>query len=226
MFDTYDLFSDSEYNTIPRRLFNVLYSVLSIAGMSLSFYCATFTWNANWSYWEEVFYCIGALLVSFCGIVLLHLGTLPRVVLGYLLIVIPMGLISGPFFSEYTTGSIFTALLITMVIVLFCGVLGAIYPKSLEHWATFIIVGLFGAIYGYIAFPLLEAWGLPIGKGFWNVYEFLILILMGGIVVYDANRAQRLPCNLTNAVYCAAVFYLDILNILIRILYIFGSNKE
>jgi len=135
----------------------------------------------------------------------------------------PYGFLLGPTLSHYTTGSIFRALGYTVLTVVVFGIAGFVYPKSLQHWSRYILLGLFAVLGGYIVLPLLGLMGVPLG-GVWTFYEMAIIAFFCLIVAYDVNQAQRVEPTVDNAIDCSAALYVDALNIFIRYVILQGRN--
>ena len=55
--------------------------------------------------------------------------------------------------------------------------------------------------------------------------DWLGLLLFGAFVVFDLNRAIRIPYTMDNAVDSAMAIYLDFINIFIRLLSLMGQKK-
>ena len=63
-------------------------------------------------------------------------------------------------------------------------------------------------------------------RGALEVVDFVIIPIFCGYIGYDWARAQKYPKTANNAIDAAADLYIDIVNVLIRILEIVGDSKS
>lgn len=144
-------------------------------------------------------------------------GDLIVSLVGYLLITIPFGLITGPLLALYTGVSVVRILFLTTLMVIGFGVLGAIAPKSLEGWRSWLIGGLLVLIAGSVLLPAVSMIGAPIESAM-AILDWVGVILFSGFVVFDLNRAMRIPYTMNNAIDSAIEIYLDFANLFILLL--------
>ena len=111
--------------------------------------------------------------------------------------------------------TVLTGITTAMVVVL--GVMGALIPKSLESWAPYLFGGLCLLILGLLFVPLAAAFGLPV-EGALTWMDWIGIVLFGGYVIFDLNRAQRVERTHDNAIDCALAVYLDFVNIFVRVI--------
>jgi FtsH-binding integral membrane protein len=225
MFDTSKVWErKGGEGTISRRVFNLIYMVSTLAGFGVTFLFAMMSYKLVFGPWQILGLALGVIFLAFLGISVYETSKNPIVsFLGYSLISGPYGFLLGPTLANYTTGSIFRALGYTVLTVAVFGIAGFIYPKSLQHWSRFILIGLFVILGGYIILPLLGLLGVPVG-GVWTVYEMAIIAFFCGVVAYDVNQAQRVAPTVDNAIDCSAALYVDALNIFIRYVFLQGRK--
>lgn len=144
--------------------------------------------------------------------------------IGYMMVTIPFGLMAGPIIATYTAASISKIFLVTTAMVVVLGIIGAIIPDSLESWASWLFGGLIVLLIGQFIIPFAGLFGLPIESAL-NIWDWVGIFLFGGYVIYDLNRAARLPYTVDNAIDSALAVYLDFANIFIRLLSLFGDKK-
>lgn len=198
------------------------FTVLGVVGASLVSY-ATRGWQVG---------IFGLLLVGLgipiLGIVISAKSDDWRVSLfGYLLVFAGMGAIIGPVVATYKISSVMVALAATGGVTVVMSLIGALYPKSLEHWASY----LFGALLALIAVRLMQM--LLVGFGvapshawYWTLIEYGSAVLFSLYIIYDWNRAMRLPYTLDNAVDCSVALFIDIINLFLNLLSIIGGSKD
>jgi FtsH-binding integral membrane protein len=212
----------SDGHTMSKNLFAALISFWTAAGIAASGVAAYFTLGWHPSIWAF----LGLALIPFVGVLVSVKSDNPLVSLfGYALICVPFGLITGPIVALYTAASVVKILAVTTMIVVTLGIGGAIYPKSLESWGAFLFGGLLILIFGQFGFMLLAAFGVNIG-GALTLFDWIGVFLFSAYVIYDMNRAMRLPRTHDNAIDAAVAVYLDFLNIFLRLLSLFGQRKD
>lgn len=144
--------------------------------------------------------------------------------LGYFLICAPFGALVGPVVAQYTTASVFKVLLITGGMTGALGFLGAVIPDSLESWGGPLFGALLLLLLGTFLVPIGAFFGLPI-QGALTVLDWIGVFIFGAYLIFDLNRAMRVTRTHDNAIDCAVGVYLDILNIGLRLLELFGVKK-
>ena len=144
---------------------------------------------------------------------------------GYTLIVIAFGFITGPTVARYTSASVVRILFLSGTMVLGLGMLGALIPQSLEGWWTWLLGGLLILLAGNVVLPLLSLIGIPVGSGL-DFLDWIGVILFSAIVIFDINSAMRIPYTMKNAIDSAAEIYLDFVIIVIRLLAALGNSDD
>ena len=66
--------------------------------------------------------------------------------------------------------------------------------------------------------------GIPI-EGAMTALDWIGVFLFGGLVIFDLNQAMRIERTHDNAIDAAVGIYLDIANIFLRLLDLFGDRK-
>lgn len=56
--------------------------------------------------------------------------------------------------------------------------------------------------------------------------DWIVAVIFCGYIGYDWEKANRMPKPVDNAVDGAAAIYMDIINLFMRILRIFGRSKD
>jgi FtsH-binding integral membrane protein len=97
-----------------------------------------------------------------------------------------------------------------------CGAFGYATRRDLSSWARV----LFWALLGLIVFGIVAIFvSIPQAN---LIYSVLGLVIFGGFTIFDFNRLQR--ANTQSAIPIAAGIFLDIFNIFLFMLRIFGGN--
>jgi FtsH-binding integral membrane protein len=143
---------------------------------------------------------------------------------GYTIMVIGLGAIMGPCVATYKATAIMQAFAATAGTTIVTSVIGIIYPKSLEKWGTYLFGGLVALLLARIAQIIMIGIGMQSARGVWLWVEYPAALLFSLYIIYDWNRALRLNHTLDNAVDCAGAIFLDIINLFLKFLRIFGGS--
>ncbi len=145
--------------------------------------------------------------------------------LGYRMVVIGLGAISGPTVAIFKTAVVVQALWATAGVTLVMSLVGMMYPKSLEGWRAYLMAGLIALLLVRVAQVVMGAMGVSTGESLLFI-DYLAALLFSLFIVYDWNRALRLPYTMDNAVDAALSIYLDIINLFMSLLSIFGASDD
>lgn len=148
--------------------------------------------------------------------------------LGYNMIVVGFGLILGPTIYMYSAEIVIYALATTFLLTIALSIMGIIYPKSLEHWAGWLFGLLLAVIIGQFTgiFLAMCGYGGVMAVMDSPIMHILIAILFCAYIIFDWNRALRIPYTVDNAIDSAVALYLDIINLFIHILHAMGGNSN
>jgi FtsH-binding integral membrane protein len=219
--------SSANDGTLSRRGYALALAFFTAAGMAFAALLSTV--SLHWKItngWVMAGFCLGVLAVSLLGTFISYSSDNPVVSLfGYALVAGPFGLLLGPFVAHYTTASVMKVLGLTIVLVVGLGVVGALIPKSLDHWSGWLIGGAIVLIGGYFLVPLLGLLGVAVG-GALTLLDWVGVVLFSAWVIYDLNRAMRLPHTVDNAIDCASAIFMDVINLFIRLLSLFGQSSD
>lgn len=210
---------------ISARTFNGLASITTIYGLGVFAFLSAVNVHTVLNWWEY----LGLFLISMVGCLMASAGTSSDSVgLGFIGLSVmagAMGAYCGPFVGHYKLASVVDVALATIIITLVLGLAGIIYPKSLEHWGSLLMIALMGLIIVQFGTLIFAAVGIA-SKGLLTIIDWLGVILFGGFIVYDFNRAQFIPKTPGNAVFVGVSIFLDVINLFIRLLAIFGVTSD
>lgn len=183
----------------------------------------TMTWTPG--FWT--FLGIGA-LIPFVGIgIAMFSQNWVVSFLGYLMVVCGMGAISGIAVGQYQINSVLVAFAATAGVTVVMSVIGAIIPKSLEHWSGYLLAGLLGLIAARFAQVVLMAYfGVSPGVWYMQLVEYVSTVVFSLYIIYDWNRAMHIQRTMDNAVDVALAIFLDVINLFLSLLRIFGDSKD
>lgn len=168
---------------------------------------------------------IALFILPFVGMIIAMKSTNPVIsLIGYSLIAVPFGLITGPIVAMYTAASVVKVLGITTGMVIGLGTIGAIYPKSLESWGIYLFGALIVLLLGQFGVMIAGAFGANIG-GALTLFDWIGVFIFSAYVVFDLNRAMRVERTHDNAIDCAVAVYLDFANLFLRLLRLLGDRR-
>lgn len=177
---------------------------------------------------NPVVFFIGVLVTSIVGVFIAPGSDKPAISLvGYAMVAGPFGLLLGPVVGMYEAMSVVKVIFITGMVTAVLTFIGATIPDSLEHWGGWLFGGLCVLILGQFAIPLM-GWlvpGFPL-QGALTLWDWVGVLLFSAYIIFDMNRAMRVPATVDNAIDCALALYLDIVNLFIRLLQLRGQKKS
>jgi len=166
---------------------------------------------------NPIVFLIGYIVCCITGVMLTRSNSPAISFLGYNLVVVPIGAVLSVCLPGYNDMDIFMAIIITGIVVLGMTCLSTAYPAAFLKmgrtlFATFIIAFIAEILavflFGYVG----------------NMFNILFVGLFSLYIGYDWCKAQMYPKTLDNAIDSACDLYLDIINIFIRLLSIFGNR--
>ena len=132
-----------------------------------------------------------------------------------------LGLALGPVLNDYAQAdpaAVWQAAGATGVFVASLGAVGYATRRDLSSWYRV----LFWALLGLLAFGLVAIFvSIPAENVIWSVAG---LVIFGGYTILDFNRLRR--SGQEEAVPIAASIFLDVLNIFLFLLQLFGGNND
>lgn len=210
-------------HAMSKNFFAFLVSFWTAAGIASSAVAAHMT--AAWRPGLIEILLVG-LAIPIVGIIIAMKSSNPVFsLLGYAMVTIPFGAVAGPTIAMYTAASVAKVFMITTGIVVTLGIIGAVYPKSLEGWGIWLFGGLLILIFGQFGVMIAAAFGVNVG-GAMTWLDWAGVVLFSGYVIYDLNRAMRVERTHDNAIDCAVAVYLDFANLFLRLLSLLGQRKD
>ena len=199
---------------MSKGLFAFLTSIWVLAGIgtSLAFSSVSSTWDLGlWAI-------LGILASAVAGSVLALTSPNPGIsVLGFAMVAIPFGILLGPFLNVFVAVDIIKIFFVTTGLVAILGAVGAMIPDSLEGLGSWVLGALVVLLLGQLAIPVAGFFGVPIETPL-AIWDWVGVAVFCAIVVYDWNRAMKLPRTVANSIDAGLSIYLDWVNIFIRLL--------
>ena len=132
-----------------------------------------------------------------------------------------LGLAVAPLIADYADAdpsALWQAAGATAAFVSACGAYGYATRRDLSSWAR----SLFWALLGLIAFGIVAIFvSIPNGQ---IIYAVAGLAIFGGFTIYDFNRLRRASPD--SAVVIAVSIFLDIFNVFLLALQLFGGGRD
>ena len=161
---------------------------------------------------------IGYLVSCFLGVWLFKSSDNPLVsFIGYNFIVVPFGFIINIAVSRYNPSIVADAIRITGIVTVVMMILGSLFPLFFKKIAGALSVALLVVI----VVELVEVYIFHIHH---NIIDWIVVLIFCGYIGYDWGRANQIPKTIDNAIDSAAALYIDIINLFIRVLRIFGRR--
>lgn len=205
---------------INSHLYAFMVGFWTTVGVLVSSGASAISGNITFStWWQILLFAVVCVLIAFGGLFLTAASDEPIVsFLGFMIAAGSMGFLAGPALAAYDPATIAKAFFVTGMMSIVLGFVGLIYPGSLEGFGGFLFGALTLLIIGMIVLPLL---GLSL-----TLLHWAAVIIFSAYIVFDMNRAMRLPHTHDNAIDSAAAIYLDILNLLLHILPLLAKSSS
>ena len=141
----------------------------------------------------------------------------------YLIYCIITGLTFGSIFLAYDMGSIMLIFLVTSILFAVMALIGYTSKVNLAKYSTILFIALLASIIVSIINIFIGSSQLEI------LLSVLCIVIFLGYVAYDMNTVKQLVVSIGEdkaAVYGAFQLYLDFINLFIRLLELFGKNRD
>ena len=201
---------------ISANVFNMIFAGTTAFGLFLYGVLAHAYATTKFGPWET----LGIMAVAFIGCFVSAVDFAPAKLLGMTMISGGLGVLSGSFYHQYTTGSIENIAVVVLVLVAVLGTIGTLIPRSLENWAGAIIVLLFALIIAQVVSALF----LPYAAH--TFFDWCGVLLFSGILIFDFNRAQNVTYTVENAMDCGISVFLDIANVMVYLTELLGVKSS
>lgn len=137
--------------------------------------------------------------------------------IGYHMVLFAISILLGIIISAYTGEVVVKAMGVCASIAVLMTALAVLFPSFFEKLGRTLFVALIAGVLMTFLFGVIFRADITIIDGF-------MVLVFSGFIGYDWVMAQKYPMTLGNAVFAASTLYIDIVNILIRLLRIFGKK--
>jgi FtsH-binding integral membrane protein len=155
------------------------------------------------------------------GVIIAHRSENPLVsFLGYNMIVVPVGLVvaEAVVLGGYSPSVVWHAFITTAGVTVIMVAAGALFPQFFEKLGSILFFGLIGVLFGFLISIFLP--------GVNRAVTILCAGLFSLYIGYDVYRSQQFPHTVDNAIDSAIDIYLDVINLFLNLLRIFGNAKD
>lgn len=208
------------YGELDRAAYNMAIGALLLYGFLVNGVLCYFGQNL-------IYYLSGGmygffLLVYFgCTILSVVLSSSPSAAvnfIGYNLLVLPIGVLLSITVPGFSFQTIQSALVGTGVFVVLMVAAAYARPEFFLSLGSTLRTALIVTVIAELVLTLLGLAG--------NYFDYIIVAIFSLYLGFDWARANSCPATLRNAILSATQIYLDIINIFLRLLMIFGRNNR
>lgn len=162
---------------------------------------------------------IGYFVAVIAGTMMIKKSDNPVVdLIGYALIVVPMGIIITPFLTMYSIETLQYAFCVMGFVALVMIGISYAFPDFMLSLGRM----LFGCLLIGIVAEIVM-WALGFSSG---IFDFIFIGIFCGYIGYDWAVAQKRPKTVDDAIDSASMIYVDLINLLIRILRIMAKSRS
>lgn len=161
---------------------------------------------------------VGFYAFSFLGIYITRSDNPFISFLGYHFVIIPVAALLTLFMLFFSVETVVLAMITTVIVVFGMIIVSSINPNAFLNMGSALFWALLIGLIAEIIYLLL---GLSTG-----IFDWFFAILFSLYIGYDWCKAQEYPKTLDNAVDSAMDLYLDIINLFMRLLEIFGRSRD
>ena len=203
-------------DTIDSRKYNTAIGVMLLYGFILNAILVVVARNFFMAM-NPIVFLIGYFALAFVGSLIVNASRKPIIsFLGYNMICVPIGGLLAIIVPTYPIGDIIAAIIATALVTGAMMILATIFPDFFSKLGIVLFVSLLIGI-------VIEFIAILLGYG-GDVFNWLFVGIFSLYIGYDWYKAQQYPKTIDNAIDSAVDLYLDIINIFIRLLELFGKK--
>ena len=210
---------DEDSTEISSGMYNAIIGIAIAVGFAVDFAMA-FCLTRQILSLPIVGVIIAYFVLSLVGLFVVHMSSSAFVsALGFLSLVVGMGLLLTFILNSYELSSVYFAFGITAGITIVMTILASIFPDFFLSIGKTLLISLLICI----VVELICTFVFP---GALMMMDYIVIIIFCGFIGFDWAKAQKYQKTVNNAIDAAADIYVDIVNVLIRILEIVGNSKN
>ena len=207
---------------ISLRAYNLILTGTVLYGLVINaILCRESIVVAVFSKLNPIVFFIAYFVCVIAGVFIAHKSENPLVsFLGNNLIVLPVGLCVGAAVTMggYSPSVVWHAFITTAGVTVIMVAAGLLFPQFFAKIGSILFFGLIGVLFGFLISYFLPGVNMAItilSAGLFSLY-----------IGYDVYRSQQFPHTVDNAIDCAVDLYLDIINLFLNLLRIFGKASD
>ncbi len=206
---------------VSDRTYNLIMGGTVLYGIAVNIILCNLVGNV-YMYVNPIMFMLAYFVLCFAGIFIANKSQNPAVsFLGYNMVVVPFGLVIstlveayGGISSSLVTDAFYFTALITAIMVF----ASLAFPSVFDRMGGFLFVSLIALlICGIFAMFM---------PGMYTIYSYAAAAIFSLYIGYDFHRSQMFPRTVDNAIDCALDIYIDIANLFVRLLQIFGRSND
>lgn len=213
-----------EGGDLSRRAYNAILGACLLWGFLFNFVLVSVCGDAicNFVYGPNgnfLFFIIAYFVLAIVGIIITIKSDKPAIsFLGYNMVVLPLGAMLCVILKAYPVMTISYAFGATCILTVLMIALSVTFPNF------FLSIGR-GLFFALLIVIVVELVCVFIFKMNFTIIDIIVAIIFCGYIGFDWARAQRIPSTVDNAIDSACALYVDIVNLFIRLLAIFGRRN-
>lgn len=213
-----------EGGNISRRVYNLVLGLCLLWGFVFNFFVVVFFGDAICKFATSgvgnyIIFIVAYFALAITGIIINVKSDKPATsFLGYNLVVLPLGATLAIILQAYPVMTISYAFGATALLTLLMIVLSVSFPKF------FLSIGR-GLFISLLCIILIEFVCVFLFRLDFTIIDIAVAVIFCGYIGFDWARAQLIPSSVDNAIDSACALYLDIVNLFIRLLRIFGRSR-
>ena len=207
---------------LSERSFNLVIGGVLLWGFLLNFLMVTLFGaqiSRAVSSMNPLVFLIGYFVLVIIGSIMIGKDSAALSFLGYNLIALPIGVIVCACVQGVPVGVVQSAVLVTAIVTLSFMILSTLFPGFFLSMGRVLGIALLVAL-------VTEVVSMFIFRRYSPIYEWIFVGIFSLYIGYDWARANTCAKTLDNAVDLAAMLYLDIINLFLRILEIMSRKKD
>ena len=210
----------SEGAIVSDATYNLIIGLVLCWGFLINWLIVSYLGNEWLSALNIWFFLIVYFASCLFGAYLFNTSTDPAISFtGYNFVVVPFGFVVNLVVSQYEPNLVLQAVQITAAVTIIMMILGTLLPRFFQAVHTGLVVAL-------LAVVVVELFRILILHTHSGWIDWAVAAIFCGYIGYDWGRANRIPKTIDNAVDSAAVIYMDIINLFLRVLRILGQKDE
>ncbi len=207
---------------ISLRTYNVILTVTVLYGLVFNaILCRGTIANFFLEKVNPLVFFIGYFVCVIAGVFISQKSDNPFVsFIGYNLICLPVGVVVSEaiYLGGYDPSVVWHAIITTAGVTVIMVAAGILFPQFFAKIGSILFFGLMGIIIGFVISFFIPGVNLAVtilSAGLFSLY-----------IGYDVYRSQQFPRTVDNAIDCAIDIYLDVINLFLDLLRIFGRSSK